>query len=329
VRVLSGDIGGTKTSLALYVVDGARLQTLAEARYPSREHASLDEILRVFLDTNEARCDYACFGIAGPVQGGRATTTNLPWELDAAQMAAVHGFKAVWLLNDLEASAWGIGALQARDLHVLNAGRPDAQGNALIISAGTGLGQAGMFWDGERHRPFACEGGHADFAPGSEIEIALLRHLMRCYDHVSWERLVSGMGLVNIYDFLGVYRDTETPPWLAQAMRDGDQAAEISKAGQEARCPLCTEALDLFVRLYGAEAGNHALKIMARGGVYIGGGIAPKILGRLEQGGFLEAFCTKGRMEPLLREMPVKVILNEKTALYGPALYAAWRVGRS
>jgi glucokinase len=323
---LSGDIGGTKTRLALYDVEGARLESLAEVRYPSREHASLDEILRVFLDTNKMRCDYACFGIAGPVKGGRVDTTNLSWRVDAAQLAVAHGFKAVWLLNDLEASAWGIGALQARDLHVLNVGQADAQGNALIISAGTGLGQAGMFWDGERHRPFASEGGHADFAPGSEIEIALLRHLLRRYGHVSWERLISGMGLVNIHEFLGAYRDMETPPWLARAMQGGDRAAEISRAAQEGRCPLCAEALDLFVRLYGAEAGNHALKIMARGGVYIGGGIAPKILGRLEQGAFLEAFWAKGRMEPLLREMPVKVILNEKIALYGPALYAAWRV---
>ncbi len=329
MRVLSGDIGGTKTWLALYEVDGSRLETLAEARYASREHASLDEILRIFLDSTKDRCDYACFGVAGPVRDGRVDTTNLSWQVDAARLAAVHGFRAVWLLNDLEASAWGIAALQVRDLHVLNAGRPDPRGNALIISAGTGLGQAGMFWDGERHRPFASEGGHADFAPGSEIEIALLRHLMARYGHVSWERVVSGPGLVNIYEFLLAQRDTETPPWLAQAMRGGDRAAEISKAAEARRCPVCAEALGLFARLYGAEAGNHALKIMARAGVYIGGGIAPKILRRLEQGGFLEAFRAKGRMEPLLREMPVKVILNEKTALYGPALYAAWRVGHA
>lgn len=327
MRVLSGDIGGTKTALALYQVDGVRLKALAEARYASQEHASLDEILRIFLDSATSRCDYACFGVAGPVRDGRVATTNLCWRVDAARLAAAHGFQAVWLLNDLEASAWGIAALKPRDLHVLNAGRPDARGNALIIAAGTGLGQAGMFWDGERHRPFASEGGHADFAPGSEIEIALLRHLMGRYGHVSWERVVSGPGLVNIYEFLLAHRDTQTPPWLAQAMQGGDRAAEISKAAQAGRCPICAEALALFVRLYGAEAGNHALKIMARAGVYVGGGIAPKILRQLDQGGFLEAFRAKGRMAPLLREMPVKVILNDKTALYGPALYAAWRVG--
>lgn len=326
IKVLAGDIGGTKTSLAIIEVEGAQLKVLAQEHYPSTAYASLDDVVRQFMAGQSADCDYASFGIAGPVKDGICDTTNLPWQVDARALAEALGFRHAWLINDLEANAWGIGTLQEDDVCMLSAGAPDACGNASVISAGTGLGQAGLFWDGECHRPFGSEGGHTDFAPGSQLEIFLLHYLQRQYDHVSWERVVSGMGLVNIHAFLTEHRQAKTPAWLRAEMRDGDSAAAITRAAQAQRCPLCSETLDMFVRLYGVEAGNHALKIMATGGVYIGGGIAPRILEQLKGENFLRGFWSKGRMEPLMRGMPVSVILNERTALYGAAVYAGSKV---
>ena len=322
MKVLAGDIGGTKTTLAIFEVNGTRIKSLVEEKYPSKEHASLNEIVQKFIETHGHKPEWASFGIAGPVHNGQAKTTNLPWLVDAKQLAEEAGFRKVWLLNDLEANAWGISALEEKDFCVLNEGKPDPAGNASIIAAGTGLGQAGLYWNGEDLRPFACEGGHCDFAPTSDLEIELLKHLRQSYAHVSWERVVSGMGLGNIYQFLCHYRDVKTPAWLAEEMKTGDQAAAISKAAQDSRCPVCSETLDLFIYLYGVEAGNLALKIMATSGVYIGGGIAPKNLDRFRGDTFLKGFFSKGRMESLMRDMPVKVILNERTALYGPAVFA-------
>lgn len=322
MKVLAGDIGGTKTALAVIEVDGTRLHVQARETFPSANFDTLDEIVRQFIDTHHPACDYAGFGIAGPVRDGICATTNLPWRVDARQLATGLGLRRAWLLNDLEANAWGISTLSDDDFLVLNEGAPQASGNAAIISAGTGLGQAGLFWDGARHRPFASEGGHSDFAPASELEIALLRYLKQQYDHVSWERVVSGMGLVNIHAFLSDFRHSEPPDWLREQLRDGDAAAAISNAALARRCPVCIEALDLFVHLYGVEAGNHALKLMATGGVYIGGGIAPHIVDKLREPDFLYGFQSKGRMETLMRSMPVRVILNPHTALYGAAVYA-------
>jgi glucokinase len=326
VKVLAGDIGGTKTSLAVFEAGDGQLEVLSKEKYPSREYASLDQIVRHFLDKHNPDCDFASFGIAGPVRNGKSETTNLPWRVDAHRMAVSLDFRQVWLMNDLEANAWGINALEQEDFHVLQQGDRDAGGNTSIISAGTGLGQAGMYWDGSRHRPFGSEGGHSDFAPNSDLEVELLRYLRQRYEHVSWERVVSGMGLVNIHAFLREFRKSATPQWLIEEMQDGDAAAAISRAAQASKCPVCSEALELFVHLYGVEAGNHALKIMATGGVYIGGGIAPKILDNLEGPTFLHGFRAKGRMEALMRDMPVKIILNDRTALYGPALFAAEEV---
>ena len=321
--VLSGDIGGTKTRLALFESDGRKLQTLVENSFPSSDHASLDEIVSIFLHDTDAACEGACFGVAGPVQDGRCRTTNLPWEIDATAMQRKLGLREVRLLNDLEANAWGIPALGPEDLYLLQPGAAEARGNAAVIAAGTGLGEAGMYWDGQRHHPFASEGGHADFSPGSDLEIALLRYLRRSFEHVSWERVVCGPGLVNLYRFLCEHSHTDPPVWMQQELEKGDAAAAISRAALAGRDRVCSEALDLFVYLYGVEAGNQALKIMATGGVYLGGGIAPKILERLKGPRFLQGFTGKGRMSPLLRQMPVQVILNERTALYGPALYIA------
>ena len=325
MKVLSGDIGGTKTRLAVFEARGQALTSLAEETYSSLEHATFDQVVQKFLHGRELDCKHACFGIAGPVRGGRVETTNLPWVIDAEGIRQDLGLACVSLLNDLEANAWGIPVLDDDDFFVLNSGSADACGNASVISAGTGLGEAGLYWDGVRHCPFASEGGHSDFSPRNELEMALLSFLSDRYGRTSWERVLSGPGLANIHEFLRSYRQSAPPAWLVDEMRTGDPSAAISAAALEERDPVCVEALDLFVNLYGVEAGNHALKIMATGGVYIGGGIAPKILEKLQGPSFMEGFLDKGRMRPLLQSMPVRVILNDRTALYGPALFMANR----
>ncbi|MCK5383320.1 MAG: glucokinase, partial [Gammaproteobacteria bacterium] len=265
----------------------------------------------------------ACFGVAGPVRNGVATITNLPWQLVASDLGEELGIAQVALLNDLEANAWGIQALDADDFYVLQEGDRDPSGNAAVIAAGTGLGEAGIFRDGRRHRPFGTEGGHTDFSPANELEFELLRYLLDRFAHVSWERVLSGPGLVNIYTFLQKYHKHEAPGWLSESMHTGDPAAAISQAALLEQDEVCVDALDLFVHFYGVEAGNLALKIMATGGVYLGGGIAPKIIEKLKGERFLQSFRSKGRMQALLESMPLRVILNDRTALYGPAVYGA------
>lgn len=321
--VLAGDIGGTKTRLAVFEVTGTALNTAAEAVYASRDYHSFAEIVRAFKTGHACDCDCACFGVAGPVRQGVCQTTNLPWRLVAADLADTLGFARLALLNDLEATGWGLRALDARDCSELVPGQADSVGNAAIIAAGTGLGEAGMYWDGSQHQPFATEGGHTDFSPGNDLESELLDYLSKRYAHVSWERVVSGPGLVNIHAFLRAHHGAATPPWLVESMQAGDPAAAISEAASTERDEICVRALDLFVHLYGVEAGNLALKMMTVGGMYIGGGIAPKIIDRLQGNGFMEGFLAKGRMRPLLEAMPVRVILNDRTALAGAAIFAA------
>ncbi len=324
MRVIAGDIGGTKTRLALFDIEDGGARALAERRFESGLFSSLEEILRSFIRDMEGRPpEAAAFGIAGPVDGRRAHTTNLPWTVDADAIASAFGLPRVELLNDLEATAWGIGALPGSDLLTLQAGVEGARGNGAVIAAGTGLGEAGLFWDGRDFTPFATEGGHADFSPRSDLECALQTHLARRFEHVSWERVVSGPGLVEIFHFLRGHRRAAVPPELLARMARSDPAAVISAAASEENEPLCREAMGLFVALYGAEAGNLALKQMARGGLFIGGGIAPRILPWLSAGPFIEAFRAKGRMRPLMESMPVKVILNDRAALLGPARFLA------
>lgn len=329
LRVLAGDIGGTKTRLAIIDVQGNELLTLAEQTYQSQEHASLRAIVQDFMNQQDYQVLAACFGIAGPVISNTAKATNLPWHINAAELAERFAIGLVSLINDLEANAWGIQALHPDDLHELHPGSGEAGGNASIIAAGTGLGEAGMYFDGERLRPFATEGGHTDFSPCSEQEIDLLRFLKKKYQHVSWERILAGPGLVHIHDFLRHQRKMPPPDWLTDEMTHGDPAAAISRAAQEHKDDVCEEALELFVHLYGAEAGNLALKHMATGGLYVGGGIAPKILEWLKNGEFMQAFLDKGRMRGLLEQVPVRVILNDRTALYGPAVYAALSIAQN
>lgn len=321
--ILAGDIGGTSTRLALFD-PGAGWTPLHEQVFPSRAHASLDDLVQIFFAVNPTPVRHACFGVAGPVRDGRCVTTNLPWVVDAAELGARIGVPT-WVVNDLEANAYGLPTLEAHDCEVLHPGLPDARGNAAIIAAGTGLGEAGLYWDGSAHRPFATEGGHASFAPSDGLEAELLGWLQGRWEHVSWERVVSGPGLVALYEFL---RDTgrgSDDPGIAAAMRTGDAAAAIATAALEERSSLAAAALERFVLLYGAEAGNLALKTMATAGVWLGGGIAPRILPALRAGGFVRRFLAKGRMRPLLDAMPVRAILNDRTALRGAARCAVLR----
>ena len=327
--ILAADVGGTSSRLAVFDVDGGALRLVSEQRYANREHRGLDEIVRAFQSSHSQPVDRASFAVAGPVMGGRVQTPNLPWTVEAPALARALGLPGVSLLNDLEANAHGIPALETKDLLTLNAGSP-ADGNQAVISAGTGLGEAGIYRRGGRGHPFAGEGGHTSFAPSTELEVELLLFLRRKVGaHVSWERVVSGPGLVNVYEFL---RDTgrgAEPAWLADAMRAGDPSAVISEAAQEGKDELCAQALSLFVSAYGAEAGNLALKVLATGGVFVGGGIAPKILGALTQGAFMQAFVNKGRLRGLLEGIPVQVILNDGAALLGAARWTALQPAES
>jgi glucokinase len=321
MSILAGDIGGTKTRLALFEEGPRGPVAVVEHTFVSAEFPSLEAVLAAFLEETGERPEAAAFGLAGPVAGRVCRTTNLPWVVDADHLQRVADIPRVLLLNDLEAFAWGIGALPEDALLTLHPGAPGAQGNRAVIAAGTGLGQAGMFWDGRTHRPFATEGGHTDFAPNNDLEFRLLRFLSKDYGHVSWERVVSGPGLVNLHRFLLQHRSAQAPDWLRQAMREGDPAAAIAQAADAGRDELCLEAMNLFVHLYGVEAGNLALKQMAKGGLFIGGGIAPKILPWLQRGLFLESLFDKGRMSLLLQTMPVRVILDDRAGLLGPAVF--------
>jgi glucokinase len=327
--ILAGDIGGTNARLAYFDVQDTGFTPRVEETFPSAAFAGLADIVSAFVAAHDVRVAQACFGIAGPVRHHSCgEVTNLTWDtVDASQLAQQLGLERdrVWLINDLEATAYGALGLDPRELVTLHAGDPAAAGNAAVIAAGTGLGEAGLYWDGKQHWPFASEGGHTSFAPGDALQRDLLQHLRQQFTHVSWERVVSGPGLYAIYTFL---RDTQRgvePAWLTETLRQEDPAATISRAALDETCELCVQALDLFVTCYGAEAGNLALKVMATGGVFVGGGIAPKILTKLQETTFMQAFCAKGRMQPLLETIPVRVILNDETALYGAARCAAQR----
>jgi len=321
VRVLVGDIGGTKTVLASAEIKGDSVSLRRERRYPSREFGSLDEVVVRFLEETGESCDRGAFAVAGPVRGDCSRITNLPWDLDARDIEKRVGLGIARLLNDLEAVAWGIPSLGTEDLAVLHPGEDGATGNACVVAAGTGLGEAGLYWDGDRHHPFATEGGHSDFAPSDEREFRLFEHLKARYGRVSWERVVSGMGITDLYQFLAEWRGVEIPARMRADLGTGDAGAVIAEGAVDGTCPVCAEALELFVTLYGREAGNMALKHMALGGVFLGGGIAPKNLPLMRSPAFLRAFFDKGRMEPLMRRMPVKVILDQRVPLLGAARF--------
>ena len=320
--VLAGDIGGTKTRLGLFDVSGGSLRSLFGQTFPSKDYDSVETIIRAFLKGRET-VSMACLGVAGPIVEGIAIATNLPWKIAEKTIERSLRIKKTVLINDLVANAYGIRVLKGKDFETLNIGKKQ-RGNAAVLSAGTGLGAAVLFWDGAHFLPSPSEGGHVEFGPRNRLELELLQYLFDLYGHVSYERILSGAGLFSIYQFLrGSGRFGAEPDWLADKMSREDPAAVIAETAVLKKDECCEETLDLFVSIYGAAAGNLALQVMAVSGVYIGGGIAPKIIGKLKDGAFMNSFRNKGRLSRIVERIPVRVIMNDRAAVLGAAAYAA------
>jgi len=320
--ILAGDIGGTKTNLGFFDLQEGALRAREQQSFPSRDHVGLEAIVQKFMAGASVQVTAACFGVAGPVVDGQSVTPNLPWIVSAENLARTLNLESVNLINDLEATAHGIPALKPEEMLTLNEGAVE-QGNAALVAAGTGLGVASLFWDGKRHAPSASEGGHMDFAPRNMLEIELLKYMMTKHSRVSIERVLSGPGLFNIYDFLRASGYGTESDEIAARFAENDPSSVIAQAALAHECKMCVKALDMFAAIYGATAGNIALTMKAIGGVYIGGGIAPKISEKLKDGTFIGAFMDKGRLSSLVATIPVRVILNDKTALLGAARVAA------
>jgi len=319
--ILAGDIGGTKAHLALFESGSSPRSPRTESRLPTRGSASLESLVREFLAQTGARPTRMVFGIAGPVSGNRCVTTNLPWQVDGASMGDEFGAK-VTLLNDLEATAWGLGTLGPGDLEVLQPGE-EQPGHRVLIAAGTGLGEAMLRWDGGQWHPMPSEGGHTDFGPRNAFEDELLHWLRAKHGRVSYERILSGPGLVDLYRFLRETGRGHEPGEVAMRFdRAEEPAVIVTETALDGSCERARLALEHFVSIYGAEAGNLALKGLALGGVFVGGGIAPKIIAQLRRGGFIRAFFEKGRLSPVLSRIRVSVVLDPKTAVWGAAAHA-------
>jgi glucokinase len=314
--ILAGDIGGTKTRLA-YVTDTFHLAV--EQTFASRDFATFAEILQTFIQQHDVIPTAACFGIAGPIKKGRCEATNLPWIVDTKDLEEQLNLSSVGLINDLLAHASGLAVLPKTSFVALKTGEPEPEGNQAMLAAGTGLGEAGLYWDGKAHHPFSSEGGHADFAPVNELQIDLLRYLQQKFKRVSWERVLSGPGIYNLYTFLRDRKHGQESPDITEKMQHHDPSAVITEAALKDTDGLCVATLDFFVSLYGAQAGNIALNFLATGGVFIGGGIAPKILPKLCTPTFTDAFTAKGRLSSLLEAIPVWVVTDDRAALYGAA----------
>jgi glucokinase len=320
--ILAGEIGATGTRLAAFEKEGSRLQLVVEKTYMSQEHSSLSEIITTFIQAEGIAVHSACFGVAGPVRRGRSKISNLPWVIDSRDLAKQLKLDSVGMINDLEAYAYGIDGLDSKDFVTLNEGSEDAEGNRAVISARTGLGMAGLYWDGFRHHPFACEGGHSDFAPRNALEMELLDYLQKKYGRISCERLLSGPGIKNIYDFLRDAHKAEEPSWLKdQIAAAKDAPALISQLAQEGKAAICDQTLSIFVSIYGAETGNCALNFLSTGGIFIGGSVAAKNVSRMKDPIFMKSFLDKGRMESLLKEIPVTIVLNDDSGIIGAARY--------
>jgi glucokinase len=325
--IVAGDVGGTKVHLALYGFEQGKLVHVRDERYPAHEFKGLEDIIRRFIaESGSPQVTAACFGVPGPVRGGRLRLTNLPWEIDSRELELNLKIAHVFLINDLEANGYGIPELTAEQLSTLNVGDTSAVGNRAVVSAGTGLGEGILVWNGKTHIPMPSEGGHTDFGARNPLEAELLVYLMKKLNgRVSYERVVSGPGIFNIYTFLRDEKKMEEPKWLADRMKTEDPNAVIGDAGESGTNELCAKTLEMFVSSYGAEAGNMVLKAMAIGGMYLGGGIAPKILKTMQNGLFIKAFADKGRLSELCIHTPVHVILESRAALLGAAAYAEAR----
>jgi glucokinase len=329
--ILAGDVGGTKVHLALYNFAGGQLAAVRDHKFPATEYATLDEVVKAFLaQAGETKEEIvaACFGCPGPVRDGRLKLTNLPWTLDERDLQKSLEIEHIFLINDLEANGYGIPELAAESVFTLHQGDASSVGHRGLVSAGTGLGEALLIWDGKkrRHTPLPSEGGHCDFAPRNDREIELLNYLRRrLKGRVSFERVVSGIGIKNVYAFLRDDRKMEEPAWLRERMAVEDPNAVIGQSAEDGSSAICFETLQIFTSAFGAEAGNVALKVLAMGGFYLGGGIAPKILKTMKDGEFMKAFLDKGRLSPLLEALPVRIILDDTCALLGAAAFAEAR----
>lgn len=331
--ILAGDVGGTKAHLALYDFAKGRLHAIRDKKFPAHEFQSLDAVVNEFLagdGTNRAtdreQILAACFGLPGPVREGRLKLTNLPWTLDVRDLSRSLSIQHVFLINDLEANGYGIPELAPDKIFTLHKGDENATGHRGLVSAGTGLGEALLIWNDKMHRPIPSEGGHCDFAARSNREIALLEYLRSTLKgRVSFERVVSGLGIQNIYNFLRDVERLDEPKWLCDRMAGEDPNVVIGECAEDGSSSICFETMKTFASAYGAEAGNLALKVLATGGIYLGGGIAPKRMKTLQNGFFMQAFLDKGRMSPLLQSIPVRIILDDTCALLGAAAYAEAR----
>jgi len=325
--VLAGDIGGTKTQLAVFSVRDGKLYPKDKQTFLSKQFPGLEPVVQEFLTNRTDDFDSACFGIAGPVVKGQVKTPNLPWIVEAKKLASMLQCGSISLLNDLEATAFGLFTLEPHEVLSLNdRAVTERPAHKALIAAGTGLGESILFDDGREYHPMASEGGHGDFAPTNELEIGLLRDLMNRFGRVSYERVVSGPGLLNVYNFLAASGTLREPDQVKETIAAAtDRSAVITQLALSGESEVCAKALDLFVSVYGAEAGNLTLKAKATGGLYVGGGIAPKILSKLKDGTFMRAFLDKGRYGEFMAAIPVNVVLNAETALQGAAYYAAFR----
>ncbi|HVZ57428.1 MAG TPA: glucokinase [Chitinophagaceae bacterium] len=322
-HLLAGDVGGTKVNMALYQLDADGPRSLRAQSFHSAEYPSLTGIVKAFLGSDPVP-DRVCLAVAGPVIDGKVDITNLPWHCDSHALSRELGGVRVGFLNDLEATAYGLAGLQPGEICTLNAGNPTLGGNIGIIAPGTGLGEAGLYWDGERYHPFACEGGHCVFASQTQLDFDLYCWMKKQFDNISWERIVCGPGLHNIFRFLTEEKQWTVRPAVLEEMKAADPSAVISEHALAGDEPACVKALELFTGYLATESNCLALKYKATGGLFVGGGIPPKILPLLQAPGWIRQFFDSDRMQPLLQQVPVHVILNDKTALLGAAYYGAY-----
>jgi len=319
--ILAGDIGGTKANILLSRFSANGLETIKESRFVSKDYLTIHDILSQFLQ-GQPQPDKICFSVAGPVLDGKVKFTNLSWQIDSEEISQHFGGIPVAILNDLELTAYGLAGLRKDELSTLCKGTNETSGNIAILAAGTGLGEAGLYFDGKQYHPFATEGGHCDFAPRTPRDIDVLTFLLKRHEHVSWERLLSGNGIFTIWQFLTEVEKKSSPAWLLQQMENTDPAPVISKAALESTCPVCIETIEMFNRYLAVEAVNLILKLKSTGGLYLAGGIAPKLLPLLNPATWKEAFEKSGRMRKLLDEVSVYVVLNQKAPLLGASYYA-------
>ncbi len=323
--ILAVDLGGTKTAVGLFSMGGKNLKLLEEAAYPSAEYSSFVDIFHQFLqEKGLAIPDRISIGVAGPVMNGTVQLTNLAWGLDRQEILKDTGVKEVSLINDLEATSFGLAGLTEDYLATTHTGKPQPGGNMAILAPGTGLGEAGLFWDGSAYRPFATEGGHCNYAPLNDLDIELYHHIQEKHPIVSWEHLISGRGIFRIYRFLRDVKGYKEPGWLTEKLAEDDPAAVISHTAMRELNEACTKTMEMFVSYMAEEAANLVLKLKATGGLFLGGGIPPKIFPLLKTDAFYKHFINSHQMQNLLREIPIKVILNSKSALLGAAYYGAY-----